>query len=330
VARAFNKMGYNAFVAHYRIAPHRFPEPLIDAAQAIRIVRSRAHEWNVNPLKLAVCGFSAGGHRAASIGVHFTKAPSFKGKTLDSISCRPDALILCYPWISTFGKYKTGGIVPDNASKEQAKEISTELYVNENTPPAFIWQCFDDGLPVENSLIFASALRQYNIPYELHIFPKGGHGLSTAVKNPHVHSWVALAGGWLEQMGFKKYVKPAVHEEIKYKDGFYKGVYNSDEQPYTATVNITIKNEKITGVEWKIEDTKLKKIFDKEYEKTMEGDQFGIIQCKSDLRGSKKYGPQLIQTQNIDEVDAITGATWSNKLFKMAVKDALKNAVTEK
>ena len=108
VARRFNEAGLHAFVVHYRVAPHRHPAPLMDASRAIRMIRHRAAEWQVHADRIAVCGFSAGGHLAASLGVHFDSADIEEESPYDELSCRPDALILCYPVISS-GKFANRG-----------------------------------------------------------------------------------------------------------------------------------------------------------------------------------------------------------------------------
>ena len=146
----------------------------------------------------------------ASIGVHFDKpylknVPGYK----EGIN-RPNALILCYPVI-TSGEFAHKGsfknLLGENAPAELLAEMSLENHVSENTPPSFIWHTFEDrGVPVENSMLFASKLREKNIPFELHIFPEGGHGLSLATKEvcpetyPHVAKWIDLCIEWLDSL----------------------------------------------------------------------------------------------------------------------------------
>lgn len=212
IALQFNGAGYHVFVLNYSVAPAKHPQPLLDAAQAMCIIRENAEEWGVYTDKIAVCGFSAGGHLAASLGVHWDKKYLENAGGMETGKSRPDALILCYPVI-TSGKYAHRGsfinLLGENPDSELLYEMSLEHHVSEKTPPAFIWHTFSDsGVPVENSLLFAQALREKNIPFELHIYPEGVHGLSlatveTADGRPeyvshHVSSWMELCKKWLK------------------------------------------------------------------------------------------------------------------------------------
>ena len=210
IALQFNAAGFHAFVLYYSVAPRRHPQPLLDLSRAMCIIRDNAEEWNIDADEIAVCGFSAGGHLAASLGVHWSE-PYLSG--LDGIKegmNRPDALILGYPVI-TSGQFVHRGsienLIGSDADKSLLNEMSLELQVNDKTPPAFIWHTYaDDAVPVENSMLFAQAMRKHNIPFELHIFPDGPHGLSlateeTAAENmgayPHVAAWMKLCEEWL-------------------------------------------------------------------------------------------------------------------------------------
>ncbi|HNT77019.1 MAG TPA: alpha/beta hydrolase [Anaerolineae bacterium] len=206
IARRFNASGYHAFVVHYRVAPHRHPAPLLDVARALRIIRQRAARWRVAPARVAVLGFSAGGHLAASLGVHFGMTGLQQGDALDALSPRPDALILCYPVISA-GIYGHGGsfesLLGPAALPELRQWMSLEHQVTAETPPTFLWHTADDGsVPVENSLLFAQALRDHGVPFELHVYPHGSHGLGLAETSPHMATWAALAAEWLAALGF--------------------------------------------------------------------------------------------------------------------------------
>lgn len=215
IAERFNDFGFPAFVVHYSVAPRKHPQMLLDVSRALRIIRSRAQEWNVDPQKIAVCGFSAGGHLAASLGVHYDK-PYLKGSSeIDKISNKPDALILCYPVISS-GKIAHRGsfdsLLGANASDELLEEMSLEKHVNGNTSPSFLWHTSeDDAVPVENSLLFAGALSANKVPFEMHIYPQGGHGLGLGVypdqadAQPwlkHLATWTDLCAQWLGTIGF--------------------------------------------------------------------------------------------------------------------------------
>ncbi len=202
IACEFNSAGYNAVVVNYTVnAP--YPKALIDASDAIIYTRNHREEWNTD--KIFVCGFSAGAHLAASIGIMAGKEDAVKrGDNLN----KPDGMILCYPVI-TSGKFahrdsfdNIGANTPELLNK-----TSLELQVDKSTPPAFIWHTFaDDAVPVENSMLLANALRDNDIPFELHIYPYGGHGLSLAKSFmadnddlivPHVQSWMPLVKKWL-------------------------------------------------------------------------------------------------------------------------------------
>lgn len=186
IAMMFLSQGYHAFVLRYSIRENAtFPKPLQDAEEALELVRAQAVEWCVDPERIAVCGFSAGGHLAAALG------------TMGRI--RPNALILGYPAILE----RTSGNVTSGVP-------SLEKQVDKNTPPSFIFSTANDSLvPIENSLKFAAALDQAKVPFELHIFQDGTHGLSLAkdhtangnpgMINPAVATWMGLCLTWLEK-----------------------------------------------------------------------------------------------------------------------------------
>lgn len=214
VARAFNRMGCQAFVLHYSVLPDGFPTSLLELAKAVAILRNRAKEWDLDPERLVVCGFSAGGHLACSLGVFWNR--EFVWKEIgekDGRGIRPDGMILGYPVI-TSGPYAHKAFVSrlfehkGGPGPEDAKLVSLEKQVTEDTPKAFIWQtCTDADVPVENSLLLAMAMREKGVNVELHIFPDGPHGLSLATEetsggdpcfeNPHCAAWLAQAGLWL-------------------------------------------------------------------------------------------------------------------------------------
>lgn len=186
IALQFNAAGYHAFVLDYSVSPIKHPQPLLDASRAICIIRENANKWNVNPEKIAICGFSAGGHLAASLGVYWHKEYLGNVTGVEIGLNRPNVMILAYPVI-TSGQYAHRGsfinLLGEDASPELLYEMSLEHHISEKTPPAFIWHTFEDqAVPVENSLLFAQGLRNKNIPFELHIYPEGGHGLSLATE----------------------------------------------------------------------------------------------------------------------------------------------------
>lgn len=206
IAEAFNAQGLHAFVVQYRVSPNQHPAPLADASRALRIIRANANEWQVNPNHIAVCGFSAGGHLTASLGVHYATHIPGAGDNIDAQSNRPDALILGYPVISA-GEFKHQGsfknLLGEDAPTDMIEFMSLEKQVTTQTPPTFLWHTAEDaGVPAENSMLFAQSLSKHNIPYELHIFPNGRHGLGLASEHPNVAAWFDLSVTWLKNMGW--------------------------------------------------------------------------------------------------------------------------------
>jgi len=211
VARWLNGLGVSACVLDYRVKPYRHPVPLGDAQRALRLVRARAAEWRIDPKRVGILGFSAGGHLAASATTLFDAGRADAADPVDRQSCRPDAAILCYPVI-TFGEFRHNGSMvnllgpePDPALREK---MSLENSVTRETPPTFLWHTSDDAaVPVENSLLFAAAMRKHKVPFALHVFPRGPHGIGMADgprgdKAPEARQWPALAAEWLKGLGF--------------------------------------------------------------------------------------------------------------------------------
>lgn len=206
-AMAFFAKGFQVFLLRYSICDAATGlRPLVDAALTVRRIRANSAEWNAFPDKIAVCGFSAGGHLAASLGTLWN-SPELNIKIGPSdISSRPDALILGYPVI-TAGEYAHEGSIRTISGGEptqwQKDFYSLENHVSPSTPPAFLWHTQEDAsVPVENTLLFAAALRRAGVPFECHIFQKGSHGLSmcnaeTGLENPHDASWFPLCAQWL-------------------------------------------------------------------------------------------------------------------------------------
>jgi acetyl esterase/lipase len=200
IAERFNRLGFHAFVVQYRVAPYRFPEPQRDALRAIRLIRSRAEYWKIDPDRIAVCGFSAGGHLAACTGTLFDGVNADAGDEIDAFSCRPDGLVLCYPVIS-FGEFGHRGSAENLLGPDWEKhkdELSLQNRVSAETPPTFLWHTAPDaGVPVENSFLFARAMRAKGRPWALHVFPDGPHGIGLAPDVPEAAVWPELAATFL-------------------------------------------------------------------------------------------------------------------------------------
>lgn len=210
IAIKFNAAGFHAFVLNYSVAPNKHPQSLLDASRAMCIIRENSVEWSIDASKIAVCGFSAGGHLAANLGVHWDKDYLKNIPGITPGTNNPNALILCYPVI-TSGKYahtdSISNLLGVDYDKSLENQMSLELNVSQRTPPTFLWHTFEDNsVPVENSMLFAQALRSKNIPFELHIFPEGPHGLSLATEEttengnrvyPNVAIWIKLCITWL-------------------------------------------------------------------------------------------------------------------------------------
>ncbi len=205
IAKFWNSKGIAGIVLKYRlpspvsqIEAHK--TPLLDAQRAMRLVRYHAKEWNINPDKIAIMGFSAGGHLASSLSTHFDYGNPSAEDPVERMSCRPDFSILIYPVISfTSDKQHSGSrkaIAGDN--EELMKYYSSELQVKHDTPPAILIHSADDkGVPVENSIAYFKALRDNKITAEMHIYPYGGHGYSLAIGRGYLSSWPERCYDWL-------------------------------------------------------------------------------------------------------------------------------------
>ena len=209
IALFYNAAGFHAFILDYCVDPHRHPLPIMNAAKSIEIIRENAKEWNIDPDKIAVCGFSAGGHLAASISTMWNDEEVFGNDEDKNLLHRPNVTVLSYPVI-TCGEYahkwsfrRLSGCDEEN---ETWRKLSLENRVDENTPPAFLWHTFEDlSVPVENSLLYATALRKNGIPFELHIYPNGEHGMSrvsdekywSLPKFTRKYPWMELSVEWL-------------------------------------------------------------------------------------------------------------------------------------
>jgi acetyl esterase/lipase len=193
VAHWLNRIGLAAFVLSYRVGPHRHPAPLHDALRAIRLVRHRSAGWNIDSSRIAILGFSAGGHLAATAATSWDHGTSEADDEIERLSSRPDALVLGYPVISFGASAHFGSmhnLLGPDPTPELRLRLSAETRVTAQTPPTFLWHTADDaGVSVEHSLLFATALARHGIPFGLHIYPYGAHGLGLAEHDPELHTW---------------------------------------------------------------------------------------------------------------------------------------------
>lgn len=210
VAMRFASHGFNAFILKYSISSP-FPAALLELAFAVKHIRENAEEFDINPDKILLCGFSAGGHLCASLGTLWDSA-YLKNIAGNTESFKPNGMILCYPVI-TSGIYCHKGsiesILGKNPSEKMLELVSLEKQVSGKTPKTFIWHCADDeSVPVENTIDFVRMLSKNNVPFECHIFPYGGHGLaladeSTAKHEGHINKvcaqWSRLAVEWIKR-----------------------------------------------------------------------------------------------------------------------------------
>ena len=205
-----NQHGLTCFVLKYRLgsAGYRHPAMLNDAQRAIRTVRARAGEWGVDPKRVGIMGSSAGGHLASTALTHFDAGQPGAGDPIEQQSSRPDLGVLCYAVI-TMGENTHGGsrknLLGDTPAPDLVELLSNERRVTAQTPPCFLWHTWEDKVvKVENTLEFAAALQRHKVPFDLHIYQKGGHGIGLASKPPfdNPHLWAKDLVFWLKVQGF--------------------------------------------------------------------------------------------------------------------------------
>ena len=207
IAKWFNSIGVTAFVLKYRlpsdsIMKNKTIGPLMDAQKAMRIIRGNAEKWYINPTKIGVIGFSAGGHLASTLCTHYNE----KVYNADTISARPDFSILGYPVISMEADIAHMGsrefLLGKDPIKEEVIKFSNDQQVNNNTPPVFLFLAEDDNtVPIQNSINYFKALSKFKIPAELHIYEKGGHGFGLAKKGGTASEWPNACKNWLKENG---------------------------------------------------------------------------------------------------------------------------------
>lgn len=199
-----NSMGVAGFMLEYRHRGRGYghPAPLQDAQRAIRTVRAGAEEWKLDPKKIGIMGFSAGGHLASTAGTHFDAGDSNATDPIDRVSCRPDFMILCYAVIALGEPYTHHGsqenLLGKDAPAELVKSLSNEKQVTADTPPTFLLQTDEDTVvPAENSVQFYLALRRAKVPAEMHIYRAGPHGIGLAKGRNGASDWPKACEAWM-------------------------------------------------------------------------------------------------------------------------------------
>ena len=207
----FAQNGILSFVVDYRCRTHHFPTPLLDARRSIQFVRYNAKHFGIDPTKIAIMGSSAGGHLAALTSTYTSPCACNTNDEIDATNYLPNAQILCYPVIDLVNEQITHLDTRQNLLGdkpiETAQNLSPHFIATAQTPQAFIWHTFEDSaVDVRNSLQYASKLKECDVPTELHIFPKGHHGLGLANENTpignHVSTWTTLLLRWLRSIGY--------------------------------------------------------------------------------------------------------------------------------
>jgi acetyl esterase/lipase len=210
IAKFWNSKGIAAIVLKYRlptstsqIIPHK--SPLLDAQRAMRLVRFHAADWKIDPEKIGIMGFSAGGHLASTLSTHYDYGNPDSNDPVERISCRPDFSVLIYPVISFTADFSHSGSAVALTGQDQSKELlefySNEKQIDKDTPPAILIHSSDDNaVPVDNSIVYFQALQKQGINTELHIYPYGGHGYSLAVGKGHLSGWPDRCYEWVKSL----------------------------------------------------------------------------------------------------------------------------------
>ncbi len=211
VAEWFNSLGVTALVLKYRLGSHDgtkygHPAQLQDAQRAIRLARSRARGWDIDPDRIGIMGFSAGGHLASTAGTHFDDGNPSSADPIEQTNSRPNFMILVYPVISFKTQYAHRSsrrvLLGETPDSQMVDNLSNETRVTTLTPPTFLIHTNEDsGVPAENSVLFYLALRQAGVPAELHIYERGEHGFGLAPKDPVLSSWPKRCEDWMRGRG---------------------------------------------------------------------------------------------------------------------------------
>ncbi len=197
VAQWLNTVGVTGIVVHYRVKPYQHPQPLNDLSQAMRLTKQHAAEWGIEQSKIGVLGFSAGGHLASTLSTHY------------EADTRPAFSILLYPVITLHPPSAHTGsrnnLLVDPNDPKQIDALSNDLHVTADTPPAFIFHTVTDpGVPVENAMLYAAALKRNGVLFEMHLYEQGRHGVGLATDDPVLSTWPTLCENWLRSKGLAR------------------------------------------------------------------------------------------------------------------------------
>lgn len=229
VARWFNTIGVSAAVVKYRLGPkYHHPAPLNDAQRAIRYVRANAESLKIDPHRVGIMGFSAGGHLASTVSTHFDAGDAASSDPVAKQSSRPDFSVLCYPVISlksSFGhKGSVRNLLGENPDPALIESLSNETQVTKETPPTFIFHTGEDkGVPVQNALVYYQALVEHDVPAEIHVYQHGPHGVGLAPGNPVLATWKERLADWMKANGWLDPAQP--------QKGKVSGKVNVDGKP---------------------------------------------------------------------------------------------------
>jgi acetyl esterase/lipase len=210
VAKWYNERGITAAILRYRYGTwdhkkYQHPAPFLDVSRAMRTLRSKSKEWNLNPEKIGVMGFSAGGHLASCLGTMHDGGNPLAKNSIDKISSKPNFMVLVYPVITfrtkhafTFGR---GVLLGENASQSLIDSMSTETRVSTQTPPTFLMYTDEDNINAMNGVLFYTALKENNVPAELHIYERGKHGYGMYPELNSIKDWTQRLENWLRNRG---------------------------------------------------------------------------------------------------------------------------------
>lgn len=216
IAEWFHSMGISSVICTYRVRGkgndgegYGHPNPMMDAQRAIQTMRANSKKWNVDPERIGVMGFSAGGHLCSTVSTKFKDGKPNAKDPVERVSSRPNFSILCYPVIAFDKPYTHKGsqrnLLGDDAPEELVASLSNETQVTKNTPPTFLFHTAEDrAVPVENSVQYFLGCQKAGVPAELHVFPKGRHGVGLGKDQKGAQQWPELCKQWLTRLGMTK------------------------------------------------------------------------------------------------------------------------------